>query len=81
MYSVCNEDSFICDDGMCLQPHVRCDNVENCADFSDENCDGACDLEKDYECNDGVCKSGSTWCDSINDCRQGEDEMPGCGKL
>ena len=39
LFLVCSGDMFRCDDGRCLQNHIRCDGLNQCTDASDEkNC-------------------------------------------
>ena len=37
LYLQCTSNQFGCDDGSCINLAVRCNDIKDCADYSDEN--------------------------------------------
>ena len=70
-------DSFICNDGTCIDKELQCNFANDCANGEDEN---NCESEKvcpdkQLRCHkNNICISAANWCDGNSDCPDGEDE-------
>ncbi|KAB7503342.1 Low-density lipoprotein receptor-related protein 2 [Armadillidium nasatum] len=85
----CDEDKVKCSgEETCIFRKWICDNIEDCADGSDEK--GCSPLVKHdpveefctsgFKCTDGTCISNDKVCDGHNDCDTGIDESGDCDK-
>ncbi|XP_052899994.1 putative vitellogenin receptor [Anopheles moucheti] len=73
----CNSHEFQCDNGACIPASGHCNDIQDCADGSDESgCDYfLCKEPFWYRCkHDSTCISGSSRCDKQRDCLGGDDE-------
>ncbi|KAL3869760.1 hypothetical protein ACJMK2_042399 [Sinanodonta woodiana] len=77
--SVCDNGTFRCDEGRCIDLKWRCDGDTECNDGSDEqNCDTC--QEDQFKCETfPKCISQKWRCDDQSDCPDHSDEV-GCGK-
>ncbi|XP_055304959.1 basement membrane-specific heparan sulfate proteoglycan core protein isoform X6 [Sitodiplosis mosellana] len=80
--NACSKDKFKCNNGACIDGKLRCNNVVNCNDGSDElDCAPGnieyptCD-QSEFACFDesNQCLDRSAVCDGTNDCLNGKDE-------
>lgn len=72
----CDEWSFECPDGTCLDETRYCDGTPDCSGgWDEEDCElvPAC-ADGEFECNDGECIPFDFTCDGDLDCVGGEDE-------
>ncbi|CAG2178352.1 unnamed protein product, partial [Oppiella nova] len=72
----CNNEEFLCDNGLCIQKLWKCDRDNDCGDGSDEkNCsDHQCN-ENEFQCKRSNKCIPSHWkCDFDADCMDGSDE-------
>ena len=71
----CPEQFFKCANNRCVKQNSRCNNYNDCGDFSDEaRCGGECGAEH-WQCKGGPCLSLSSRCDSVPDCPDASDEF------
>ena len=72
----CSEEyEFECNDGSCIDIGRLCNNIDDCADGSDEVDCEECSEEYEFECNDGSCIDIGRLCNNIDDCADGSDEV------
>ncbi|KAM8939509.1 atrial natriuretic peptide-converting enzyme [Pelodytes ibericus] len=72
--SLCgDQDSFLCNNGICVPKKLMCNGYNDCDDWSDEvhcNCS-----ENLFRCNTGKCLNHSFVCDGYDDCGDLSDEQ------
>uniref|UniRef100_A0A8C2T8I6 Fibronectin type-III domain-containing protein n=1 Tax=Coturnix japonica TaxID=93934 RepID=A0A8C2T8I6_COTJA len=74
----CRKDEFSCSSGMCIRLSWRCDDDNDCRDWSDEaNCTmfRTCEASS-FQCLNGHCIPQRWACDGDADCQDGSDEDP-----
>lgn len=77
LHGTCNQNSFQCDNGECINIDLLCDGSQECADGSDETvryCAGTHCPSYAFRCGNGGCISGKKKCDNRVDCIDGSDE-------
>ncbi|XP_071484961.1 cadherin-23-like [Diadema antillarum] len=70
---------FMCTNGICIDSTQRCNNIQNCADFTDElNCPVPC-LNGMFACTNILqCVSSFLVCDGVAHCQDSSDEGQIC---
>lgn len=70
----CSESEFRCSDGRCIPGALRCNQVADCPNLSDE-ADCPIDCIDQFHCpNQNLCINRQYLCDGDNDCADGADE-------
>ncbi|XP_059812923.1 sortilin-related receptor [Hypanus sabinus] len=73
----CLPNQYACSNGKCISNIWKCDNDDDCGDYSDEkNCPtGACDPSSQFKCrSSGMCIPAAYMCDREDDCGDNSDE-------
>ncbi|XP_065836067.1 uncharacterized protein [Oscarella lobularis] len=80
----CSSSQFQCTNGKCVPSSYRCDNDNDCGDYSDES---SCSIysslfcmSSQFRCTNGKCVPSSFRCDDDNDCGDNSDEED-CGSV
>ncbi|CAG9813302.1 unnamed protein product [Phaedon cochleariae] len=73
----CSSSQFACRNGKCVDPKLRCDDINNCGDGTDEmDCElFLCKEPRFFRCKNHRCVSKSFVCDGENDCEDFSDEV------
>ncbi|KAM9036200.1 sortilin-related receptor [Sarcophilus harrisii] len=83
-HKVCDQFSFLCQNGVCISLIWKCDGMDDCGDYSDEaNCENPteapnCSRYFQFQCENGHCIPNRWKCDEENDCGDWSDERD-CG--
>ncbi|XP_069750812.1 sortilin-related receptor isoform X2 [Narcine bancroftii] len=73
----CLPNQYGCSNGKCISSIWKCDNDDDCGDYSDEkNCPtGVCDPNSQFKCrSSGMCIPAAYMCDQEDDCGDNSDE-------
>ncbi|CAF94361.1 unnamed protein product, partial [Tetraodon nigroviridis] len=76
--NTCDDNSFRCNNKVCVPQRFVCDRDDDCGDGSDESVEfyRSCGSEE-FRCRDGRCLLSSQWeCDGYADCPDHSDELP-----
>ncbi|CAE1329893.1 unnamed protein product [Acanthosepion pharaonis] len=79
---ICKWNQFRCINGQCIDFHLKCDNIKQCKDGSDEQyCGekttvqpGRCTWDQ-FRCDNGQCIQAFLRCDRLWHCKDGSDEQ------
>ncbi|XP_069812693.1 low-density lipoprotein receptor-related protein 1B-like, partial [Dendropsophus ebraccatus] len=77
--TTCDENTFMCNNKMCIPKQFLCDHDDDCGDGSDESleCGYRQCAPDEFMCADGRCLLNFQWqCDGDYDCPDGSDEAP-----
>ncbi|KAI8517433.1 hypothetical protein Bbelb_060140 [Branchiostoma belcheri] len=69
----CHNSRFLCSNSRCIDPNLKCDQMDNCGDASDEPADCRAGYPLNH-CADGVYVDSRHMCDGVTDCSDRSDE-------
>ena len=74
LYTECTPEQYKCTKGNCIHRQYRCNGINDCGDFSDEEMCGC--GKGEFTCRNHQCIPNKYYCNGLVDCSDSSDEDP-----